>query len=48
MRSLNARITLSAAIVLAIFVALSAFALEKAFRDSARNARDDGAKTRTA
>jgi two-component system sensor histidine kinase PhoQ len=41
MRSLNARITLSAAIVLAIFVALSAFALEKAFRDSARNAREE-------
>ncbi|UCH47981.1 MAG: GHKL domain-containing protein [Betaproteobacteria bacterium] len=41
MRSLNARITVSAAIVLAIFVALSALALEKAFRDSARNAREE-------
>ncbi len=41
MRSLNARITISAAIVLAIFVALSAFALERAFRDSARNAREE-------
>ena len=41
MRSLNARITISAAIVLAIFVALSALALEKAFRDSARNAREE-------
>ena len=41
MHSLNARITVSAAIVLAIFVALSAFALEKAFRDSARNAREE-------
>ena len=41
MRSLNTRITVSAAIVLAIFVALSAFALEKAFRDSARNAREE-------
>ena len=41
MRSLNARITVSAAIVLAIFVVLSALALEKAFRDSARNAREE-------
>lgn len=41
MRSLNARITISAAIVLAVFVALSAFALERAFRDSARNAREE-------
>ncbi|UCD67603.1 MAG: GHKL domain-containing protein [Betaproteobacteria bacterium] len=41
MRSLNARITVSAAIVLAIFVVLSAFALEKAFHDSARNAREE-------
>ena len=41
MRSLNARITLSAGIVLAIFVALSAFALERAFRDSARSAREE-------
>ncbi|NIO40602.1 MAG: two-component sensor histidine kinase, partial [Burkholderiales bacterium] len=41
MRSLNSRITISAAIVLAIFVALSALALEKAFEDSARNAREE-------
>ena len=41
MRSLNARITLAAGIVLAIFVVISAVALEKAFRDSARNARGE-------
>ena len=41
MRSLNARVALSAGLVLAIFVALSAFALERAFRDSARSARQD-------
>ena len=41
MRSLNTRITVSAGIVLAVFVALSAFALDRAFRDSASNARED-------
>ena len=41
MRSLNARITLSAGIVLAVFIVISAVALEKAFRDSARNAREE-------
>jgi two-component system, OmpR family, sensor histidine kinase PhoQ len=41
MRSLNARITLGAGIVLAVFIAASAFALERAFRDSARNARQE-------
>ncbi len=41
MRSLNARVTLGAGIVLAVFIAASAFALERAFRDSARSARQD-------
>src|SRR5262245_63722651 len=41
MRSLNARVTLGAALVLAVFVALSALALERAFRDSARSARQE-------
>lgn len=41
MRSLNARVTLGAAVVLAVFVALSALALERAFRDSARSARQE-------
>ncbi len=41
MRSLNARITVGAGVVLAVFVALSAFALERAFRDSARGARQE-------
>jgi two-component system, OmpR family, sensor histidine kinase PhoQ len=41
MHSLNARVTLSAAVVIAVFIALSAFALERAFRDSARSARHD-------
>lgn len=41
MRSLNARVTLGAALVLAVFVALSAFALERAFRDSARSSRQE-------
>lgn len=41
MRSLNTRITVSAGLVLAVFIALSAFALERAFRDSARSARED-------
>ena len=36
--SLSARIALSAALVLAIFVALTAIALDRAFRDSARSA----------
>ncbi|TDJ71184.1 MAG: GHKL domain-containing protein [Proteobacteria bacterium] len=38
MMSLSARIALSAALVLAIFVALTAIALDRAFRDSARSA----------
>lgn len=41
MRSLKTRITVSAGIVLAVFIGLSAFALEKAFRDSARSAREE-------
>jgi len=41
MRSLNARVAFSAGIVLAIFIVLSAFALERAFRDSARSARQE-------
>ena len=41
MRSLNARVTLGAALVLAVFVMLSALALERAFRDSARSARQE-------
>jgi two-component system sensor histidine kinase PhoQ len=41
MRSLNARVALSAGIVLAVFIALAAFALDQAFRDSARSAREE-------
>jgi two-component system sensor histidine kinase PhoQ len=41
MRSLNARIALAAGVVLAVFVALTGFALERAFRDSARSARQE-------
>jgi len=41
MRSLTARVTVGAGIVLAVFVALSAFALERAFRDSARSSREE-------
>lgn len=41
MRSLNARVTLGAALVLAVFLVLSAVALERAFRDSARSARQE-------
>jgi two-component system sensor histidine kinase PhoQ len=41
MRSLNSRVALSAGVVLAIFIVLSAFALERAFRDSARSARQE-------
>jgi two-component system sensor histidine kinase PhoQ len=41
MRSLNARVAVGAGLVLAIFIALSALALERAFRDSARNARQE-------
>jgi len=40
-RSLSTRVALSAGIVLAIFIALSAFALERAFRDSARSVRQE-------
>jgi two-component system sensor histidine kinase PhoQ len=41
MRSLNARVALSAGVVLAVFIALAAFALDQAFRDSARSAREE-------
>lgn len=41
MRSLGFRLTFAAGAVLVIFVALSAFALERAFRDSARSARQE-------
>ena len=41
MRSLNARVALSAGAVLAVFIALAAFALEQAFSDSARSARQE-------
>jgi len=41
MRSLNSRVALSAALVLAVFVALSAYALDRAFRESARSARQE-------
>lgn len=41
MRSLSARVALSAGIVLAVFIALAAFALDQAFRDSARSAREE-------
>ena len=41
MRSLNSRVTVGAGVVLAVFIALSAFALERAFRDSARSARQE-------
>lgn len=39
--SLNARIILAASIVLAIFLALTGIALDQAFRDSARTAREE-------
>jgi len=41
MRSLRARVALSAAVVLAIFILLTSLALERAFRDSARSAREE-------
>lgn len=41
MRSLGFRLTLAAGLVLAIFIGASAFALERAFRDSARSAREE-------
>ena len=41
MLSLKARITLSAGLVLAVFIALTGFALDQAFRDSAKNARQE-------
>ena len=41
MRSLNTRVTLGAVLVLAVFLVLSALALERAFRDSARSARQE-------
>ena len=41
MMSLKRRMILSASLVLAIFIALTALALERAFYDSARSARQD-------
>jgi two-component system sensor histidine kinase PhoQ len=41
MRSLTARVAIGAGLVVAVFIALSAFALERAFRDSARSARQE-------
>jgi len=41
MHSLRARVALSAGLVLAVFIALAAFALDQAFRDSARSAREE-------
>ncbi len=41
MRSINSRLTCVAGLVVAVFVALSAFALEQAFRESARSARQE-------
>ncbi|MSQ59203.1 MAG: GHKL domain-containing protein [Betaproteobacteria bacterium] len=41
MRSLSTRVTVSAGLVLAVFIALSALALERAFRESARAARQE-------
>ena len=41
MLSLKARITLSATLVLTVFTLLAGFALDQAFRDSAKNARQE-------
>lgn len=41
MLSLNARIALSAVLVLAVFIALTGYALDRAFRDASREARAD-------
>ncbi len=41
MRSLSTRVALSAGVVLAVFIVLSALALERAFRESARAARQE-------
>jgi two-component system sensor histidine kinase PhoQ len=41
MRSLGSRVALSAAVVLAVFVVLSAYVLDRAFRESARSAREE-------
>jgi len=41
LRSLSTRVALSAGVVLIIFLGLSAFALERAFRDSARSVRQE-------
>lgn len=41
MRSLTARVAIGAGLVVAVFVVLSAFALERAFRDSARSSRQE-------
>ncbi len=40
MKSLRARVALSAAVVLAVFILLTSLALEHAFQDSARSARE--------
>ena len=41
MRSLRARVILSATLVLTVFIVLTSLALEQAFRDSARSAREE-------
>ncbi len=41
MRSLNTRIVLSAGLVLAVFIALTGLVLDRAFRESARSAREE-------
>lgn len=41
MRSLNGRIALGAGLVLAVFIVLTGLALDQAFRDSARSAREE-------
>jgi two-component system, OmpR family, sensor histidine kinase PhoQ len=41
MRSLTARVAVGAGLVAAVFIALSAFALERAFRESARSSRQE-------
>ncbi len=41
MRSLRARVALAAAAVLAVFIILTSLALERAFRDTARSAREE-------
>jgi two-component system sensor histidine kinase PhoQ len=41
MLSLNARVALSASLVLAVFIAFTGYALDRAFRDASREARAD-------